>query len=207
MPVPFSPAGFSTAQGCPLLRDGFRIGAESAPLKVWLANCNTPIEIRPDIFRNRQPCCNRRLCFMSNRKITIATQDFQRLKALLASNVARLISRSNCLDELQADLKLAEVVSHVDLPKNVVTMNSTVTLRDLHTQDTETYTLVYPDHADIANRKLSVCAPIGAAVLGYRVGDELQWRVPAGWRRLKVQNVVQSEPDGVFPVSPWCASK
>ena len=135
---------------------------------------------------------------MSNRKIIITTQDYQRLKALLASNVARLISGSNCLDELQTDFELAEVVSQVDMPKDVVTMNSTVTLRDLHTHDIETYTLVYPDHADIANRKLSVFAPIGAAVLGYRVGDELQWRVPAGWRRLKVQNVVQSEPDGVI---------
>jgi regulator of nucleoside diphosphate kinase len=143
---------------------------------------------------------------MSNRKIIITTQDYQRLKALLASNVARLISGSNRLDELQADLNLAEVVSQVDMPKNVITMNSTVTLRDLHTQDIETYTLVYPDHADIANRKLSVFAPIGAAVLGYRVGDELQWRVPAGWRRLKVQNVIQSAPDGVFPLWPWCAS-
>src|SRR5690349_9236606 len=137
---------------------------------------------------------------MSNRKIIITTQDYQRLKALLASNVARLISGSNCLDELQSDLNLAEVVSQVDMPKNVVTMNSTVTLRDLHTQDIETYTLVYPDHADIANRKLSIFAPIGAAVLGYRIGDELQWHVPAGWRRLKIQNVVQSEPDGVFPL-------
>ncbi len=121
----------------------------------------------------------------------VTSQDYnhdarrQRLKALLASNVARLISGSNCLDELQADLNLAEVVSQVDMPKDVVTMNSTVTLRDLHTQDIENYTLVYPDHADIANQKLSVLAPIGAAVLGYRVGDEIQWRIPAGWRRLK----------------------
>ncbi len=142
---------------------------------------------------------------MSNRKIIITTQDYQRLKALLASNVARLINGSGCLDELQADLNLAECVSQSDMPKDVVTMNSTFTLRDCHTQDIESYILVYPDHADIAKQKLSVLAPIGAAVVGHRVGDELQWRVPAGWRRLKVQKVVQPKHEGEFHLWPWCA--
>jgi transcription elongation GreA/GreB family factor len=56
-------------------------------------------------------------------------------------------------------------------------MNSTFTFCNLDTCEMETYTLDYPDRGDIANRKLSVFAPIGTAVLGYRVGDELQWAV------------------------------
>jgi regulator of nucleoside diphosphate kinase len=82
-------------------------------------------------------------------------------------------------------------VSAEDVPEDVVTMNSTVTLRDLDTEETETYRLVYPDRADIANQQLSVLAPAGTAILGYRVGDELRWRVPAGWRRLRIVHVVR----------------
>jgi regulator of nucleoside diphosphate kinase len=36
---------------------------------------------------------------------------------------------------------------------------------------------------------VSVLAPIGTAVLGYRVGDEIEWEVPSGVRRLKVEDV------------------
>jgi len=96
------------------------------------------------------------------------------------------------------------------VPRNAVTMNSTVTLRDLDTGEKETYTLVYPDQADIANSRLSVLAPVGTAILGQRVGDEIKWKVPSGWRRLKVQRVISQpereglpdeEPDVTVP--PW----
>lgn len=53
--------------------------------------------------------------------------------------------------------------------------------------------------ADIANNRLSVLAPIGTAILGERLGDVLRWRVPEGWRRLKVETVLyQPEREGVF---------
>jgi regulator of nucleoside diphosphate kinase len=127
---------------------------------------------------------------MKHRKIIITAEDHRRLENMLGSNTARFISGDDRVAELQGELKRAEVMSPADVPNDVVTMNSTVVLRDLDTQDLETYTLVYPDDADIANHKLSVLAPIGTAVLGFRIGDELRWRVPAGWRRLKIENVL-----------------
>jgi regulator of nucleoside diphosphate kinase len=136
---------------------------------------------------------------MMRRQIVLTIEDHQRLKSLLTSNLARLVGGTVRVDELQAELDRAQVVPQSDVPKDVVTMNSTVALRDLDTNELEIYTLVYPDRADIANDKLSVLAPIGTAILGYRVGDELQWRVPAGWRRLKVEQVIfQPERAGSF---------
>ena len=72
---------------------------------------------------------------------------------------------------------------------DVVTMNSAVTLRNVRTGDVESYTLVYPNQADIANQKLSVLSPIGASILGCRKGDAFHWRIPAGWRRFTVEQV------------------
>lgn len=126
---------------------------------------------------------------MMRRRITLTAEDHERLQKLLDSNLARLVVDTARIDELQAELDRAQIAPERDVPGDVVIMNSTVTLRDLETHEVETYTLVYPDRADIANNKLSVLAPIGTAILGYRVGDEVRWRVPMGWRRFRVEQV------------------
>ena len=81
------------------------------------------------------------------------------------------------------------------MPRDVVTMNSRVKLRDLDSGDALDFSLVFPtfplaagsDH--LAPMTVSVLAPIGTAVLGYRVGDTIEWEVPAGVRRLKVEDL------------------
>lgn len=136
---------------------------------------------------------------MAKRKIVITRSDYDFLRELLSSDFTQAIGPVDYLEALQAELDRAEVVEPEAVPKNVVTMNSTVKLRDLDSQDLEVYTLVFPSEADIANNKLSVLAPVGTAILGQRVGDVLRWRVPGGWRRLKVERVVyQPERAGMF---------
>ncbi len=60
----------------------------------------------------------------------------------------------------------------------------------------ETYMLVYPGDADISKGRLSVLAPIGTAILGFRVGDEVRWGVPAGWRKLRIEKLVHRPERG-----------
>ena len=136
---------------------------------------------------------------MARRRIIITEHDHERLEVLLTSTFAKAIGPSAYLDDLRAELDRAEIVRPDKVPRNVVTMNSTVVLRDLDTKETETYTLVFPDAADIANNRLSVLAPVGTAILGERVGEVVRWRVPQGWRRLRVERVVyQPEREGAF---------
>lgn len=129
--------------------------------------------------------------------IIVTADDRRRLDDWLNSQFARVVIDSTHVKELQTELNRAQVVPSDEVPKDVVTMNSTVMLRDLDTSETEVYTLVYPDRADIVNHRLSVLSPVGTAILGYRVGDEFRWPVPAGWRRLKVEKVIyQPEREG-----------
>jgi regulator of nucleoside diphosphate kinase len=138
---------------------------------------------------------------MTSRQIIVTAEDFEQLEALLKSRVARVVNGPDRLDELQSELRRAQIIPQDDVPSDVVTMNSTVSLRDLGTNEVEIYTLVFPECADIANNKLSVLAPIGTAVLGYRVGDEFRWRVPAGWRKLKIEQVIfQPARDGALRI-------
>ena len=70
---------------------------------------------------------------MPKRKIIITRSDYEYLKELLSSEFTQAISPSDYLESLEAELELAEVVDPERVPKHVVTMNSTVKLRDLDT--------------------------------------------------------------------------
>ncbi len=125
---------------------------------------------------------------MHEKQIFITELDRERLQALIAKQ--RVETAGKHVATLQAELDRAVVVPPREVTPDVVTMRSTVELTDLDTGETETHTLVFPDEADIDQGKLSVLAPIGTAVLGCRVGDEFEWQVPAGVRRLRVAGVL-----------------
>ena len=62
----------------------------------------------------------------------------------------------------------------------------------------DTFTLVYPDEANIAEGRLSILAPLGTAILGYRVGDSIRWKIPSGEGRWRVEEIVfQPERESV----------
>lgn len=103
------------------------------------------------------------------------------------------------LDRLEGELGRAEVVNPIDIPKDVVTMRSTVRLKDLDNGKEMVYSLVFPNEADVDEGKISVLAPVGTAMIGYRVGDVIEWEVPSGLRRLKVEEIIyQPEASGDY---------
>ncbi|AMV16984.1 nucleoside diphosphate kinase regulator [Planctomyces sp. SH-PL14] len=133
---------------------------------------------------------------MSRPQILLTVEDYNRLRALLTSRVAQYVSGSERLAELRTELQRARVVESGEVPADVVTMNSIITFRDLDTDELETYMLVYPGDADISKGRLSVLAPIGTAILGFRVGDEVRWGVPVGWRKLRIETLVYQPERG-----------
>jgi len=130
---------------------------------------------------------------MRKNYITITSADHDRLLKLIDS--ARLDWRisSDHLHALEGELARATLVEQDELPPDTVAMHSTVWFYDLDTDESERYTLVLPSEADVTCNRISVLAPIGTALLGFRVGDTLKWRVPQGSRRLKITKVVQRQ--------------
>lgn len=131
---------------------------------------------------------------MRNRKIIISSTDRDRLQQLIDS--ARMDRRiqSQSLDVLEGELARARVVEPDELPRDAVAMNSTVWFRDLDSEEIERYTLVFPPNADVGRDRISVLAPIGTALLGYRLRDIVEWSVPQGRRRLEITKVEQHQP-------------
>ncbi len=81
---------------------------------------------------------------MSRRKIYVTEPDLRRLCHVVATEFALDAVPIRHLAELIAELQRAQIVASDEVPDDVVTMNSTVVLRDLDTGEVETYTLVYP---------------------------------------------------------------
>ena len=140
-----------------------------------------------------------RIELMSDKPIQITQFDLERLRKLIENASHTEYRGSDYLVRLQGELDRAQVVPPQGVAGDVVTMNSTVVLLDLETGDEETYTLVFPESADLSHGRISILAPIGTAMLGYEVGDVFEWEVPAGKRRLKVQRILyQPEAAGDF---------
>ena len=130
-------------------------------------------------------------------RIFITESDYERLSRLIAGRRTSGPDGEH-LAELEQELERAEVLGDKEaVPPDVVTMNSEVRLLDVDSGEEKVYKLVFPTQARTDNA-LSVLAPVGTAILGYRVGSVIEWRVPKGVRRLKVLDVLyQPEAAGV----------
>jgi regulator of nucleoside diphosphate kinase len=121
--------------------------------------------------------------------IVVTDADARRLRGLLAARRETAVHDEAHLDELELELERAMLVDADSVPRDVVVMESAVRVRDLSNDEPREYTLVYPAQADLEAGRISVLAPLGTALLGFREGDEVEWMMPGGLRRLRIEKV------------------
>jgi regulator of nucleoside diphosphate kinase len=127
---------------------------------------------------------------MTSRRILVTEDDMDRLRNLVRASRRSARRDQDHLAELDRELDHAEVVAVAEVPADVVTMHSVVRVRDLDSGARIDYRLVFPADADIERRRISVLAPIGTALIGYRAGDRIEWTTPGGTRHLEVEAVL-----------------
>lgn len=136
---------------------------------------------------------------MSRRNIYITEQDMNRLRELLRITRDQFGKERPYLDGLRAELDRAKVVAAEKIDADRVTMNSMVRVRDTDGSRITTLTVVFPEDADAECDRISVIAPLGAALLGYRVGDRVSFNLPSGQRRCEIVEILyQPEAAGDF---------
>lgn len=119
---------------------------------------------------------------LEEQPIMVGRTDLERLTALLRA------AQADDVDErLGEELERAIIVPSTEIPPDIVAMNSRVTFVDVATGASSTVVLVYPHEADAAAGRLSVFAPMGAALLGLAVGQSITWDLPN--RRTRVIRV------------------
>jgi regulator of nucleoside diphosphate kinase len=123
--------------------------------------------------------------------IVVTDRDLERLLPI--------VSGSPLAASLEAELDRALVVEQREVPPDVVTMNSHLVYEDCATGARRDVQLVYPRDADAARGRVSILAPVGSALLGLRVGQQIAWEVPSGMRRMRVVELrYQPEAEGDF---------
>lgn len=126
-------------------------------------------------------------------QILVTDVDLKRLLSLLDRHDDPLA------ESVEAELLRATIVAQRDVPADVVTMNSEVVYEDCATGARRTVQVAYPEEADASAGRVSILAPIGAALLGLRVGQEIDWPVVNRTKRIRVVQVsYQPESAGDF---------
>jgi regulator of nucleoside diphosphate kinase len=136
--------------------------------------------------------------------IYITKPDHERLTKLIEFTREREgDANRESLNRLEEELERAEIVEQKDIPPDVITMRSTVSLKDLDTGEEMIYWLAFPTEANYDEGKISILAPIGTAMLGYRRGDVIEWEVPSGVLSRRTSEVRLIPSLFSIPFSRW----
>jgi regulator of nucleoside diphosphate kinase len=127
-----------------------------------------------------------------NPSLIITVRDLARLRRVID------LHDTPAAEQLDFELSRATVVPPHEVPPTVVTMNSEVAYEDCVSGERRVVRIVFPNEADAGSGKISVMAPIGSALIGLSVGQEIEWRVPGGRKRIRVVEIrYQPEASGV----------
>ena len=132
-------------------------------------------------------------------KIILNSLDYSRIKQSIGdARQLKSISASEA-EDLMKELNSAKIVEPQEIPDNVVTMNSIVKISFSDTNKQVEFQIVYPDKANLKNNKISIFSPIATALIGYKVADEIEWLVPAGLTKIRIDEIVyQPEAAGDY---------
>jgi len=126
----------------------------------------------------------------TNNRLVLLIDDYKLLNSYLNGRYGKTAFDRRNAEELQMELKKAKLVNKDDFPEDVVRLNSRVSIKAEGNEDQTELILVTPDKADIKQKKISIMAPIGTALIGIRQGQVVKWNVPAGQQTFTIVKVI-----------------
>ncbi len=125
-------------------------------------------------------------------QLIVATDDHRIIMSCIRNGLNRSTFGWREAEKLEAGLNKAKLVDKARLPEDVVCLDATVLLKDEKAGKLMELTIVTPEEADINQRKISILSPIAAALIGYRKGKKVAWRVPDGLKTVSILDVRKS---------------
>lgn len=120
-------------------------------------------------------------------KPILSEKDFQIIHDLIKNQSA--VQQTKEIRFLAEELKKAKVVKDNKIAGDIVQLNSTVQVEDQSTSKTMDFQIVLPSQANLKENKISILAPIGIALIGFKKDQSVEWQMPAGKRTLKIVKV------------------
>lgn len=129
---------------------------------------------------------------MENEQLIITKREYD-----LLSNHLKLSTNLSDFNKkkLNIELKTAKIVKKEEIPDEVIVIDSLVTIEDVKTGQEFTFHLVTPEEANMKLHKLSILAPIGIALLGYKRDALVDWEMPDGVKQFKIKQVTRHQND------------
>ncbi len=125
----------------------------------------------------------------SRSNLILRKDDYEIIQSCLRDSfLMHSFDRKNA-EELKLELKKAKLVSTDKFPADAVGLNSKVKIRDDENNQVMEFVLVTPDKANIKERKISIMAPMGTALIGFRQGQKVKWLVPSGKKTFTIMEV------------------
>lgn len=90
---------------------------------------------------------------------------------------------------LEATLGHARIIDKENIDKDKVLIGANVKIRIVNDNETEEYLLVSEAEADFSKSKISVTSPLGKGILGHKVGDVVQVKIPAGMMTVEILEI------------------
>lgn len=132
-------------------------------------------------------------------KIIVNRLDYARIKKCINDAKQFKLITSIEADNLLKELDSAKIMEPESIPSNVVTMNSIAKITFLNNNKQVQFQIVYPDKANLKENKISIFSPIATSLIGYKVNDEIEWIVPGGLTKIRIDEIIyQPEATGDY---------
>jgi len=133
------------------------------------------------------------------KKLIINRLDAERIRQNISKFKSGKPYSVSDIERLVEELNRAIVMAPEEIPSDIITMHSVVKVKYVNNDKSVTIQLVYPEEANVKENKVSIFVPIATALLGYKKGDIINWRIPGGKVKIKVEDILyQPEAVGEF---------
>ena len=120
-------------------------------------------------------------------KPVLSEKDFQIIHDLIKNQSA--VQQTKEIRYLSEELKKAKIVKDDKIGSDIVQMNSYVQIEDPESGKIMDFQIVVPSQANLQDKKISILAPIGIALIGFKKNQIVEWQMPAGKKTMKITEV------------------
>lgn len=129
---------------------------------------------------------------MKYEHLIIESKEYSSIKEMIGASQNKIDQTYRAsVEKFLTELKTARIVNIAKMPKDVVRLNSTVTIQDPY-GNIRGYVIVKPERSNVTENKISILAPMGLALFGYAKDDEIMWQFPSGMQAIKILKVQQA---------------
>lgn len=121
--------------------------------------------------------------------VILLKEDYDILNGYVRNLQGMQVNEKENYRKLSQELKKAQIITAENFPDDIVRLDSKVIIKDLQTNRNMAITIVLPQKADIKQKKVSVLAPVGTALIGFRKGQVVSWEVPSGKKNFEIIEV------------------